>query len=189
MILLLWQSRQKETKKRSFPDFQPSFGATRERMIAASGPEDQAWGWKWSKVKRSRADSAHSCRSTRRWGETLLLRRRGQSWRMERDQVSFWRSVFSLFFRRASRTQAAGLHFWGRVFSSWLQGSFDLRRWWTANLSFRTDLPPTTLSPARTSTARSSNSRLMAMGPSPRRPRRPTRTPTVKVSKPVCVAP
>lgn len=109
-------------QKKSVPDFQSSFGAMRWRM-SASVPEDQAWGWKWSEVKHSRADSAHSCLSTRRWVKTLLLRRRGQSWRMERDEVSFWRSVFSLFFRRASHVQAAGLHFWGRVFSSWLQGS------------------------------------------------------------------
>lgn len=59
--------------------------------------------------------------------------------------------------------------------------SFDLRRWWTTNLSFRTDLPPTTPSLAPTSTAR--NSPAMALYPRP--PRRPTRTPTLRVSQAV----
>lgn len=158
----------------------------RWQMTAASVPEDQAWGWQWCSVKHSRAYSAHCCLSTRRWWKTLLLCRRGQSWRMERDEVSFWRSVVSLFFRRGSLIRAAGLHFWGLSFVDRGDlGSFYLRRWWTASLSFRTDLPPTIPSLGLTGTARSSP----AMGLYPHPPRRPTPTPTLKVRQTVRVAP
>lgn len=90
--------------------------------------------------------------------------------------------------------QAVGLRYWPFLLLSsllsWgqrpgqLEDAFGRLRWWTANLFFRTDPPPTTPSPGLMSTARSST----AMGPSPRLPRRPTRTPTAKASRPVWVA-
>lgn len=57
-------------------------------------------------------------------------------------------------------------------------------RWWTANLSSRTDLPPTTPSPGLMSTARSSK----GTAPSPRRSRRRTRTRMAKASTSVYLA-
>lgn len=95
MTLLLWQSRQKGKASltsswvtRCCDDRWLLFWCYRTNWAEGNGV----------KLTITRLNRPRSCLWSWRSGKDLgLLRRRGQSWRMERDEVSFWRSVFSLF--------------------------------------------------------------------------------------------